>query len=403
MNQHHESRRILIVDDEPENIRAIQRELRPWTRQRGIAVDSCSDGEEALEILDTREYGVIVTDNRMPRMNGTDLVRLVGRKHPTTVSIILTGYTEKRDMEAALSSGIFAFLIKPWSSDHLLLEIRKAMNVHYLRKRHLAETRRKKEELRMAATFHDQLFRITLPPVNDDISITYAREAAGAMGFTGDYLDIVPIGTTGHLILIGDVSGHGLRTAFVLAMLKGVITPQYLAERGAAGSTGEILQWINTRLCQINREIPDLFVTFTAIYVETSTGRVTYASAGNPMPLLADENGVRALEHYGVALGVDPDAAYDETTVTLSPGSAVYFFTDGISFPMDGTDRIETETLAAVLEEERRRVPAEVLTRLKEHLGGKTIGDDITLVRIANDSDRRSSDSISAAVPPATD
>ncbi|MFW6228466.1 MAG: PP2C family protein-serine/threonine phosphatase [Alkalispirochaeta sp.] len=389
MNNEKQDRRILIVDDEPENIRAITREIRPWTRRRGIEVDSCSNGEEALEILDAREYGVIVTDNRMPRMNGTDLVKLVGRNHPATVSIILTGYTEKRDMEAALNSGIFAFLIKPWDSEQLRLEIQKAMGVHYMRKRHLEETRRQKEELRMAAAFHAQLFRITPPPVSNGISITYARDAAGSMGFTGDYLDIVPIGTTGHLILIGDVSGHGLRTTFVLAMLKGVITPQYLAERRMEGSTGEILQWINARFCEINREIPDLFVTFTAVYVETATGRVTYASAGNPMPLLVGTDGVHTLENYGVALGVDPDAVYRETTLMLTPGESVYFFTDGISFPMQGEDRIDPETLSVVLREERDQAPATVIARLKERIGSETIGDDITLVRVANEGGHR--------------
>jgi phosphoserine phosphatase RsbU/P len=378
------AKRILIVDDEKENVRAITRELRQWSSRRGITMDVCYDGQEAMEFLKEQEYGVIITDNRMPGMSGTDLVRRVGRNHPTTVSIILTGYTEKRDVESVLSAGIFSFLTKPWDREGLRLELEKALNVHYMRKRHLATTRKMNEELRMAVEFQKRLHQFQAPTPKNDVDISYAQVSADSIGFSGDYLDIIPIHDMAYMILMGDVSGHGLRTTFVTAMLKAVLTPQYMNEKGVKASPAGLLAWINCHLCEISKEIPDLFVAAGACCLDTASKKITYSIAGNPAPLLVRNGGVRVLEHSGTALGMSLDSAYDEVTDVLEPGDSLYLFTDGIWMPRKGKDRITPENLSSLLSTTAGESAKETLRRLMRGYESDGLDDDVTLISLTN-------------------
>jgi sigma-B regulation protein RsbU (phosphoserine phosphatase) len=384
MQQQSILKRILVVDDEVENLKSLRRELQSWLAQRHVGVDLCGSAEDALDMMSRTEYAVLLTDNRMPGMNGTDLVKRVGHEYPRTVSIMLTGYTEKHDIEGALSSGIFAFLIKPWDREALRGEIEKAIQVHYTRARRLENSRRMNQELQLAVEFQNRLLRISEPEMKGDVTASYVQHPAGKVGVIGDYLDIKRLDDATYLLLIGDVSGHGLRTTFVSAMLKAVLTPEYLARsQGNQFSPGEFLAWLNHRVLEFTEHLPDLFVAFSASVVDTKRRTVTTASAGNPLPLLQKGNLIQPVEIYGVALGVNGDAVYEETRISLQPGELLYFFTDGVNLPRKGKNLADRDTLFQAILQSRPEEPvARIITRLRNAGGEEELGDDITMVRL---------------------
>lgn len=384
MNGTKHSKRVLVVDDEPENLKALRRELTHWLSKRGVSVDFCESGEAALELMSKSRYAVLLADNRMPGMSGTQLVKEVGRRYPTTVSMILTGHTEKHDIEGALSAGIFSFMMKPWDRDDLRREIDKAIQVHYRRDRHLDSSRRMSQELQLAVEFQSRLFALKLPHVKSGIEPSCVQLAAGKLGVLGDYLDIISLDPYRYLVLLGDVSGHGLRTTFVSAMLKTVLTPEYLAGlSGGQISPVALLSWLNHRVIEFTETIPDLFIAFSAFLVDNERGVITASSAGNPLPLLQRGNLIQPVEIYGVALGVNSEPVYEEAQVTLQPGEALFLFTDGIQLPRHGRHSADKDTLYEAILQSRHQEPVDrVIERLRSKNGKEDLGDDITMVRL---------------------
>jgi DNA-binding NtrC family response regulator len=105
-------RTVLFVDDDPIVLRSIARELldEPYN------ICFAKSGDEALKILSQQEVHVLVTDIRMPGMDGTELLRIVTREYPYIVKMILSGYTETTDLTMTIhQEGVFEFIPKPWN------------------------------------------------------------------------------------------------------------------------------------------------------------------------------------------------------------------------------------------------------------------------------------------------
>ena len=114
---------ILAVDDEPANLRMVERLLRKDHR-----VLTAGSGEEALEMLKREQISLIVTDQRMPGMTGTDLLRESMKTSPDTVRIILTGYTDTDALiDSINTSRVYRFVSKPWDPMQLKKTIEEAL------------------------------------------------------------------------------------------------------------------------------------------------------------------------------------------------------------------------------------------------------------------------------------
>ncbi|MEE2733614.1 MAG: response regulator [Pseudomonadota bacterium] len=124
-------RHILIVDDEPNILNALERLLE---EQDDMTVYRASGGVEGLAIMDANpEIGVVLSDQRMPNMTGTEFLKQVKLKHENVVRLILSGYSELSTITQAINEGsIFKFLTKPWEDDLLLKAICEAFDYYEL-------------------------------------------------------------------------------------------------------------------------------------------------------------------------------------------------------------------------------------------------------------------------------
>lgn len=107
-----EERTVLFVDDDSIVLRSIARGLldEPYN------VCFANSGEEALNILRQQEIHVLVTDIRMPRMDGTELLKVVSKEYPHIVKMVLSGYSNTTEITKAIhQAGIFEFIPKPWN------------------------------------------------------------------------------------------------------------------------------------------------------------------------------------------------------------------------------------------------------------------------------------------------
>jgi len=118
--------KIMIVDDEPANLRVLERLFRP-----DYQVVTAASGAEALVLLNQHDVALLISDQRMPAMTGTDLMTRTVAIRPHMVKILLTGYTDVGALIEALNSGlVYRYLTKPWNNDDLRLTVSRALQ-HY--------------------------------------------------------------------------------------------------------------------------------------------------------------------------------------------------------------------------------------------------------------------------------
>lgn len=120
---------VLIVDDEPNVLMSLQRVLM----DEPYEIYAACTGDEGLQILKSQAVKVVISDERMPGMPGTEFLALVREKYPWTVRIMLTGHASIEAAMKAVNRGeIYRFFAKPWDDLELVLAIRAAVEKYDL-------------------------------------------------------------------------------------------------------------------------------------------------------------------------------------------------------------------------------------------------------------------------------
>ncbi len=118
---------VLLVDDEESVIHALVRLLR--TEPYDLL--TATGGAQALEIAARQPVDLVLTDYRMPEMNGVELLKAIRQRYPDAMRIILSGYADVAATLEAINIGeVYRFITKPWANEDLKLVIRQALE-HY--------------------------------------------------------------------------------------------------------------------------------------------------------------------------------------------------------------------------------------------------------------------------------
>lgn len=124
-----QSAKILCVDDEPN----ILSSLRRLFRAKGYQVIIAESGKQGLEILNSEPVDLVISDMRMPEMDGSQFLEQVRLKWPDYIRILLTGYSEVHSIISAINRGeIHRYIAKPWDENDLLLVVKQALERKYL-------------------------------------------------------------------------------------------------------------------------------------------------------------------------------------------------------------------------------------------------------------------------------
>ena len=130
---------VLLVDDEQNILSSLRRLLRP----AGYNVFVAQSGAEGLSILEKENIDLVISDMRMPEMDGAELLEKVAETWPDTMRILLTGYADMTSTVAAINKGkIYEYLSKPWDDDELKISVQ-----HALERKMLEEDRRRLQDL----------------------------------------------------------------------------------------------------------------------------------------------------------------------------------------------------------------------------------------------------------------
>jgi PAS domain S-box-containing protein len=250
-----------------------------------------------------------------------------------------------------------------------------------VRKRAERELRENQEQFRVAREIQQRLFPKSAPacPGFDIAGASFPAEATG-----GDYFDYLPM-LHGRLgIVVGDVTGHGVGPALLMAETRAYL--RVLA--GRREDPGEILTRANGILAEdVGSE---RFITLFLGRLDPNARSWTYASAGHPAGYLLNASGqIEAVfKRTGIPLGMRPDTDYNSTAeITLNPGTIAILLTDGLeetAAPDDtlfGLDRI-----LELVRQHRQRSATEIVQAIYEAVRAFAAHapqlDDITLIVI---------------------
>ena len=140
---------LLLVDDEPNVLSSLRRLMR----HTGFKVLTTTSAKEGFELLAANPVGVVVCDQRMPEMTGTEFLRRVKELHPGIVRIILSGYTELNSViDAVIRGTVYRFLTKPWGEDALMECLRDAFRIYEMEEENRNVSRQVKELLAVEGT-----------------------------------------------------------------------------------------------------------------------------------------------------------------------------------------------------------------------------------------------------------
>ncbi len=185
---------ILLVDDEPQILNSVRRLLRKES-YRGFTAES---GAEGLAVLRENTVHMIISDQRIPQMTGTEFLQQAKKLCPEAIRVMLSGYAEPEAILASINLGeVFRFIAKPWDDDDLRATIRQCMEHHAI----VEENRRLTEQSARQVEQLEVLNRMLKMSVDERTrSLQFSQEVfenlpAGVLGISQDEELVLTNGT----------------------------------------------------------------------------------------------------------------------------------------------------------------------------------------------------------------
>jgi len=116
--------RILAVDDEPHMLMLLERIVREKTP---YAIETCNNSLDVPRILSEREFDLIISDLKMPGMDGIDILRWVKEKERAEEVVIITAFGSLDSAVAALAQGVYDYITKPFKKEQIISTLERAM------------------------------------------------------------------------------------------------------------------------------------------------------------------------------------------------------------------------------------------------------------------------------------
>ncbi len=343
-------------------------------------VDNAKNLEAALA---EEKWDIAFSDHSMPQFTSLEALEMVKASNADIPFIIVSGSIGEEVAVAAMKAGAQDYLMKSNLARLVAAVDRELKDAESRRSGRQAEHSllAQKEAMRIAREIQDRLFPVGAPAITgfDTAGASLPAEATG-----GDYYDFIPSPRTETFVVIGDVTGHGLGPALLMADVRAYLR--------ALAMEHDNLRDLLDRANQLLRE--DLgyfrFITllFAALFPSTRTLR--YINAGHPSGYVLDSNGniKTELPANGSALGLNPGEAFPEATeLTLAPLDILVFLTDGALEASSSTGEEFGVTRALdVVRRERHRPSAEIIAALfdavRQFTDGTGLQDDLTAIII---------------------
>ena len=251
-----------------------------------------------------------------------------------------------------------------------------------------------KHDLDLATEFQQAFMSRPYPDVpatyvEGRLRLEFFHSYKPALALGGDFFDIEAVGPDCAGIFIGDVMGHGTRSALLTSIIRTLLNELYPQGRNPA----HFLRELNRMLCDLLRVLPTQFFASAGYFAADTTSRIaTYSLAGHPPPFHLHRSVGRVIrlekpKPRGAALGVIEDEQFGAETVRLVDGDIFVFYTDGAYEAVNaegeqfGMARLEKSLRTHIYESPGDILPL-VLQDVVKFMGNQPVEDDICLVAV---------------------
>ena len=248
------------------------------------------------------------------------------------------------------------------------------------------------EELQMARELQVALLPQKFPTVPADVPVQESALRFLSLYFptgdvSGDFFNVFPIGEKAAGIFICDVMGHGVRSALITSMIRGLVEEHVQA----AADPGELLTRINRALAVILKQADTtMFATCFYVVADVERAQLRFANAGHPSALhIQHGNGaahkLQGNGRPGPAIGIFPTASYVTSTSPMKKGDRVMLFTDGLFEVEDASGTLFTEEQLHTTVTRYAGLPAQeffdrVISDVRQFSERKSFDDDVCVV-----------------------
>ena len=351
--------KVLVIEDSETDALLLVEQLRAG----GYAPDArrVDNAEDLMDALDKQKWDIIFSDHSMPRFSSTEALEIVRSSALDVPFIIVSGVIGEEAAVAAMRAGAQDYLMKG-NLARLVAAVARELAEAEERRAHREAERAllaQEEEFRIAREVQQQLFPAG-PPALAGYDIAGASRPAAATG--GDYFDFIPTPAGRLLVVVGDVTGHGLGPAMLMADARA-----YLRALASSGVSFEDIL-AQSRHLLIEDLGDERFITLLFAELDPASGVWRYVNAGHPPGyVLGPDGAVRAhLEPNAAAVGIDrAEERLTPGRLVLAPGEWILLLTDGIleAHAKDGEEFGE-ERVLELARAERGQPAAEIIRSL---------------------------------------
>jgi serine phosphatase RsbU (regulator of sigma subunit) len=369
--------RILVVDDEPGMLRAIDRSLGTLHQ-----VSTSASSSRALELAAELNPDLAILDIRMPELDGFTLMHALKTQHPDLDVVLMTGSVDDRDekLVRALRGDAFYFIQKPFDRDVLRALVDRCVELRRQRQANRRHLSRLEGELAAARAFQESL----LPAAEASyggLRIVCHQTSWSELG--GDLYDHAVVGAPATCaLLIADVAGHGA----IAAMLTGVVKSAFRAAERDRYAPVAVAERLLLALAPFGFE---RFVTLIAATIAAGEDCIRYVNAGHPAGCLWNSSGrLDRLHSTGPFVSpAFPDSRWAEASLPLRAGDRLLLYTDGVLDGLSHDDDQDSRLLAAIerCPEGGRALLEAVNAEIRQRAGEHGPDDDVTLLSVAVD------------------
>jgi sigma-B regulation protein RsbU (phosphoserine phosphatase) len=332
-----ESPRILVVDDNDDNRYTLTLYL-DLEGYRDVTI--ANDGEEAVVLLETEPFDLVLLDVMMPRLDGYGVLawlKAKGRLHQLPV-IMISALNEMASVVRCIELGAVDYLTKPFNPVLLRARLGASLEKKRLRDEVQGHLARLERELEAARKLQMGMLPQSFPPPGAAFPWDIHASIAPALEVGGDLYDVFRAADGSLCFFIGDVAGKGMPAALFMARAKSLIrvVTELTASAGVPADPAAIIRRVNAELCQSNDEM--MFVTLF-FGILSPGGVLLYCNAGHNPPYRVANDKVQPLDgEAGIVLGVEPSAVYQTARVSLAPDDRLFLYTDGVTEAFNASD-----------------------------------------------------------------
>ncbi|MDP8219754.1 MAG: SpoIIE family protein phosphatase [Candidatus Stygibacter frigidus] len=392
---------ILYVEDED----YIRNNMAKSLRRRVDIIYTACNGEEGYNLFKENRPDLVITDIRMPIMNGLEMINKIRKLQSSTKIIMLSAHSDTRSLLEAIEIGVNGYILKPFQTKRLFKLIDDLAENIILDKKVQEQSVKINElynalvnDLETAGSVQEYLLPDYLI-IEQDLFFTSTYVPSSRIG--GDLYDIIKISESEYICYIGDISGHGVKAALLMTAVKTTINRVIEDEK-----LREPYQILNRLSIILTRELfSEDYMTLLLCYINCEKHYIRSLNAGHP-PVLIYNRETKAIKTHktegSIPVGWLPNYIYtpdEENKMDFNSNEILFLYTDGLfECENDKGEELGIDGLKKFIKQKAEIRPTVVLPLMIRNTlvenNYDISSDDFTLVAFSKIHDTESDDGL---------